>query len=96
MLNFFNTSEFSTIDVPVAKIVPEGQPTIAQRFSVGLGRPPRSSPEGTAEKAAFPAQPSLRDWFSLLTGHPTLKRWAIVKHPFGMSLEAVHSIFEEI
>ena len=82
------------MDVPVAGIVPEGQLEIAQRFSVGLGLPLRFSPEGTAEKAALPAQPSLRDWLFPL-GHPTLKRWAIVKHPSGMTMEAARSTFEE-
>ena len=75
---------------------PEGQLTIAQRFSVGLGRPLGSSPEGTADNAVLPAQPSLRDWSFPLDGHPTLKRWAIFKHPSGMTQEAVHATIEEI
>ena len=42
--------------------IPEGCLKIAQRFSVGLDHPMRSSPEGTAEKVDRPFQPSLRDW----------------------------------
>ena len=50
MSNLIGTVELPAMDVPATGIVPEGQPTIAQRFSVGLSRPLRLSPEGTAEK----------------------------------------------
>ncbi len=48
---------------PRQVLVPEGHPTIAQRFSVGSAHRKRISPEGTAEPCrAF--RPSLRDLFA--------------------------------
>ena len=96
MLNLFGIAEFPAMDIPVAGPVAEGQLAIAQRFSVGSGHPPRFSPEGTAEPGARDVQPSLRDWSPLPTDYPTLKRWAIFKHPSGMNLAAVRSTFEEM
>ena len=63
--------------------VPEGHSTIAQRFSVGVPRTMKSSPEGTAERRSV-RRPVSRpfgtcSWVRL---NPTLKRWAIV----GLSL----------
>src|SRR6266700_6211890 len=66
--------------------VPEGHATIAQRFNVGTGAVRRTTPKGTAEGIrAVSAVPSgLRHLF---TRYPTLKRWAIFKHPSGMKIE---------
>lgn len=65
--------------------VPKGHLTIAQRFSAGEQRPERKiRPEGTIEVLRdIPAVPSGLGRSAL--AHPALKRWAILKHPFGIT-----------
>ena len=72
-----------------AAVVPEGQARIAQRFNVGDCDSLCISPEGTVELTSgrlegASIQPSLRD-SALFCCVPTLKRWAIVSNPSGMS-----------
>src|SRR5262245_56700932 len=69
----------SRLGVPV----PEGHPTIAQRFNIGKIGQQGSSPEGTADTWRERGQPSLRDWCASAVGIPTLKCWAIVGCPSG-------------
>src|SRR5262249_49330448 len=64
--------------------VPEGQSTIAQRFHRWVeGGACGVSPEGTAEQR--PSQPSLRN-LRLSNRAPSVARWAIFIHPFGMRM----------
>ena len=61
--------------------VPEGQATIAQRFSVGLADIAKKVPKGRLNPnsiSAVPAGLARPD-----VGLPTLKCWAIVRSPFG-------------
>src|SRR6476620_2837101 len=44
--------------------------------------PTRNKSRGTAD--GVHSQPSLRDLHPVCCGFPTLKRWAIIGHPFGM------------
>jgi len=66
-------------------IVPEGHLAIAQRFSVGFGRQEERVPKGRLNRRTVPIVPSGLDHGE--NRDPTLKRWAILKHPFGMELE---------
>jgi hypothetical protein len=74
------------------RIVPEGQPIIAQRFIAGsAGTEDPSSPEGTTESlwAAHHANilSSLRDsHVGSIDRIPALKCWAIIKRPSGATL----------
>ena len=63
--------------------VPEGHAIIAQRFNVGTGAQRNLSPVGTVD-GSYGFQPSLWDLRNSALGNPTLKRWAIIKHPSGM------------
>jgi hypothetical protein len=62
-----------------AAVVPKGQSTVAQRFSVGGRGAVKPSPEGTIENSPVPgsiSRPFGTGWFRRL--NPTLKRWAIL------------------
>ena len=67
-------------------VVPEGHSTIAQRFSVGLGtaagRVPKGRPIRERRRSASAVPSGLG---SRLISFPTLKRWAILKCPYGTS-----------
>ena len=68
-------------------LLPKGDATIAQCFSIGMRHGIDPSPEGTADmRPDF--QPSLRDFLAIRLAHPTLKRWAIVEHPYGMKTKS--------
>src|SRR5579859_4559092 len=64
-------------------ICPEGtyenSPTL-QRWE---SEPERVRPEGTAEMALSVSRP-FRDCCAFIDSCPTLKRWAILNHPYGM------------
>jgi hypothetical protein len=72
-----------------------GQLIIAQRFSVGFRSRSVMSPEGTAERcrpdSAVPS--GLGIW---RRSTPTLKHWAILRHPSGMNGQIVRTIGLEI
>jgi hypothetical protein len=61
--------------------VPEGQLTLAQRFSVGYARPRGLVPKGRLRHARSTVPSGLG---APHPRSPTLKRWAILSHPFGM------------
>jgi NosR/NirI family transcriptional regulator, nitrous oxide reductase regulator len=67
---------------PIRNLVPEAQLRIAQRFSVGTSCAVVKRPEGTTEdQGSCSAVPS--GLGSLGHRFPTLKRWAILRRPFG-------------
>ena len=70
-------------------LVPEGQQTIAQRFSVGSTAAHEPSPEGTVEDSASGSGVN-RPYGTYLRAalNPTLKRWAILMCPFGTRMQS--------
>jgi hypothetical protein len=60
-------------------VVPKGQSTVAQRFSVGVSGPLKLSPEGTIEDSPVPGSISrpFGTW-RFLRLNPAPKRWAII------------------
>src|SRR5579859_3391768 len=72
--------------LPWGCFVPKGHSTIAQRFNVGSGNRVDPSPAGTAENWYWGIdRPFGTHGFP--TRNPTLKRWAILKHPSGMKTQ---------
>jgi hypothetical protein len=67
--------------------VPEGRATIAQRFSVGSRLYVRIVPKGRPTDRR--SRSSLRDSGRFFPSNPTLKSWAIIKHPFGIRMKFV-------
>jgi len=66
-------------------LLPEGDTTIAQCFSFGLGVGVDVSPEGTADRACTRFSRPSGTYRPIPCANPKLKHWAIVVHPFGMS-----------
>jgi hypothetical protein len=62
--------------------VPKGRTRIAQRFNAGtvawVGQVPQGRLSIATSSRPFGTQPSIRP-------HPALKRWAIFRHPSGMT-----------
>jgi len=73
--------------IPDRGVVPEGRPRIARRFNAGFATDNGRVPKGRLSRGVF--QPSLRDSMTSCDAHPTLKRWAIVKSPFGTRRSAI-------
>jgi hypothetical protein len=64
--------------------LPEGEPKIAQRFSVGIWTEWHISLVGTTECWSRVLS-SPRDLDAIGPGHPALKGWALVLHPCGIN-----------
>ncbi|HEV2394539.1 MAG TPA: hypothetical protein VG146_19485, partial [Verrucomicrobiae bacterium] len=61
--------------------VPEGHPTIAQRFSVGDGTLQPLVPEGRLNLYPCVLHSAVPPGLTPSNASPTLKRWAILNHP---------------
>jgi hypothetical protein len=80
----------STNRVP-SRFVPQGHPTIAQRFIAGIMADERTSPAGTTEHSwstrrstVSPSLPSLRDsWKACGVVVPVINHWANVGQPLA-------------
>src|SRR5579864_9300144 len=68
--------------------VPKGHSRIAQGFNLGFDTQNKMSPEGTAEENQ-PGSVVPSGLTAPQTHHPTLKRWAILKHPSWMQNKAL-------
>ena len=66
--------------------VPEGHPTIAQRFNVGEAVWDLVVPKGRLNPNSCALYSSVPSGLTVAPDvHPTLKRWAILNHPSGMT-----------
>jgi hypothetical protein len=66
--------------------IPKGLLKIAQGFNLGTSAKKAKVPKGRLNSPGLTTiQPSLRDFDLPQTANPTLKGWAIVSHPFGVT-----------